>query len=239
MSQGKIEAQGNQRNAKAKTTKSRGTKQVHPARPLPGGLSGPGKTLAGTARPTPTERATLEPTAPGTIISMGPWLGKAPLWWHTDLCEDIFKTRWGLEDNDARQDPCRGKPRDPRQDPCRGRLHATARPLPGPRQGPCRGHQRGHCQARASHSFPPPFACNCQPNQLGWHLRGNMLLPGQIGKRLCGGMQIFVKTLPPRHLSCLPTWRRMHRWPGRVSKRGGAATDGTGLAPVPDKVRDT
>ena len=29
----------------------------------------------------------------------------------------------------------------------------------------------------------------------------------------------------------------MHRWPGRVSERGGAATDGTGLAPVLDKVK--
>ena len=62
VSQGKIEAQDNQSNAKAKTTKSKGTKQVPPARPLSGGLSGPGKTLAGTARPAPTERATLEPT---------------------------------------------------------------------------------------------------------------------------------------------------------------------------------
>ena len=35
--------------------------------------------------------------------------------------------------------------------------------------------------------------------------------------------------------ACLPTWHRMHRWPGHMSKRGGAATDGTGLAPVPDK----
>ena len=36
VSQGKTEAQDNQSNAKAKTTKSRGTKQVPPARPLPG-----------------------------------------------------------------------------------------------------------------------------------------------------------------------------------------------------------
>ena len=93
VSQGKTEAQDNQSNTKAKTTKSRGTKQVPPARPLPGGLSGPGKTLAGTARPTPTERATLEPTVPNAIIHMGPGLGKAPLWWHADLCEDIFKIR--------------------------------------------------------------------------------------------------------------------------------------------------
>ena len=93
VSQGKTEAQDNQSNAKAKTTKSRGAKQVPPARPLPGGLRGPGKTLVGTARPTPTERATLEPTAPNAVINMGPGLGKAPLWWHADLCEDIFKIR--------------------------------------------------------------------------------------------------------------------------------------------------
>ena len=53
----------------------------------------PGKTLAGAARPTPTERATLEPTATNTIIDVGPGLGKAPLWWHADICEDIFKIR--------------------------------------------------------------------------------------------------------------------------------------------------
>ena len=36
VSQGKTKAQDNKSNAKAKTTKSRGTKQVPPARPLPG-----------------------------------------------------------------------------------------------------------------------------------------------------------------------------------------------------------
>ena len=36
VSQGKTEAHDNKSNAKAKTTKSRGTKQVPPARPLPG-----------------------------------------------------------------------------------------------------------------------------------------------------------------------------------------------------------
>ncbi|XBH68259.1 hypothetical protein VPH35_096472 [Triticum aestivum] len=39
VSQGKTEAQDNQSNVKAKTTKSRGTKQVPPARPLPGQLA--------------------------------------------------------------------------------------------------------------------------------------------------------------------------------------------------------
>ena len=37
--------------------------------------------------------------------------------------------------------------------------------------------------------------------------------------------------------ACLPKWRRMHCWPRRVSKRGGAATDRTCLAPVPNKAR--
>ena len=47
-----------------------------PARPLPGSLSSPGKTLAEAARPTPTERATLEPTVPNAIIHVGPGLGR-------------------------------------------------------------------------------------------------------------------------------------------------------------------
>src|SRR4051812_10582035 len=39
VSQGKTKAQDNQSNAKAKTTRSRGTKQAPPARPLPGKLA--------------------------------------------------------------------------------------------------------------------------------------------------------------------------------------------------------
>ena len=33
-----------------------------------------------------------------------------------------------------------------------------------------------------------------------------MQLPGQLIKRLRGGMQIFVKAPPPRQLSCLPAY---------------------------------
>ena len=80
---------------------------------------------------------------------------------------------------------------------------ATARPLLGPRQNACRGHQQGHCQARITKT-PPPFASSCQPNQLGRQLRGNMQLLGQLAKHLHGGMQIFVKTLPPHQLSSQP-----------------------------------
>ena len=69
-----------------------------------------------------------------------------------------------------------------------------------------------------------PFACNCRPNQLGRHLRGSM--------------QPFVEAPPPRHLSCLPAYMAPHASLARSwSKREGAATDGTGLAPVPDKVK--
>ena len=57
-----------------------------------------------------------------------------------------------------------------------------------------------------STKLPPLFTCSCQPNQLGGHLRGNMQLLGQLIERLHGGMQIFVKAPPPRHLSCLPAY---------------------------------
>ena len=60
MSQGKAEAQEKQNDAKTKTTKSKGDE----ADPPGGGFSKPGKTLAVAARPTPTERITLEFTAP-------------------------------------------------------------------------------------------------------------------------------------------------------------------------------
>ena len=76
---------------------------------------------------------------------------------------------------------------------------------------------------------PPPFAYSCQLNQLGWHLRGDMQLPGQIGKRLRGGMQIFVRTLPSRHLSCLPAYMAPHASLARArveARRSGDGRDG-------------
>ena len=76
---------------------------------------------------------------------------------------------------------------------------------------------------------PPPFACSCQPNQIGWHLRGDMQLPGQVSKLLHGGMQIFVKTLPSRHLSCLPAYMAPHAPLARArveAKRSGDGRDG-------------
>ena len=110
-----------------------------------------------------------------------------------------------------------------------------------PRQGPCRGPGKALAEdtyraaARtASAKTKPPFPCSCQPNQLGRHLRGDMQLPGQISKHLRGGMQIFMKALPPRHLSCLPAYMALHA--SLVWARGGeAVTDGMGLVLVPNK----
>ena len=94
VNQGKTEAQDSQSNAKTKNAKKQRGGAVSPDKTLAGdSLSNPGKTLAGAAHPTPTERATLEPTVLNAIIHVGPGLGKAPLWWHADLCEDIFKIR--------------------------------------------------------------------------------------------------------------------------------------------------
>ena len=76
---------------------------------------------------------------------------------------------------------------------------------------------------------PPPFTCSCQPNQLGGHLRGNMQLPGQLIERLRGGMQIFVKAPPLRHLSCLPAYMapRTSLAGARVkARRSGDGRDG-------------
>ena len=74
MSQGRAKAQEKQNDAKTKTTKSKGDEADPPARSLPGGgFSKPGKTLVVAARPTPTERITLESTAP-----MGQGFGRHP-----------------------------------------------------------------------------------------------------------------------------------------------------------------
>ena len=43
-------------------------------------------------------------------------------------------------------------------------------------------------------------------HQLGRRLRVDMRLLGQLSACLRGGMQIFVKALPPRHLSSLPAY---------------------------------
>ena len=97
---------------------------------------------------------------------------------------------------------------------------ASARPQPGPRQA----------------SFPLPVPCSCQPTSRAGtcvSTKGSFANSSRAYVVACRSSW----RLHHRATSAafLPTWRRMHRWPGRVSKRGGAATDGTGLAPVPNK----
>ena len=74
MSKGKAESRKEQNDAKTKTTKSKGDEADSPGKILAGGgFSKPDKTLAVAARPTPTERITLESTAP-----MGQGFGRHP-----------------------------------------------------------------------------------------------------------------------------------------------------------------
>ena len=167
---------------------------------------------------TPTERAALEPTVSNTINHVGPGLER-----HLHGGMQIFvKTR-------NIQDQMRIK-----------RQRSSARSLPGTtaRHGealagpPCKALAKGASRATSSPApakSPPPFACSCQPNQLGRHLRGNMQLPGQLSKCLHGGMQIFVKTLPPHHLSCLPAYMAPHASLARArveARRSGDGRDG-------------
>ena len=74
VSQGKTEARKEQNDAKTKTTKSKGDEADSPGKILAGGgFSKPDKALVVAARPTPTERITLESTAP-----MGQGFGRHP-----------------------------------------------------------------------------------------------------------------------------------------------------------------
>ena len=100
-------------------------------------------------------------------------------------------------------------PRKSTRPPARSLPGTTIRPgetLAGP---PSKALAKDAGKATAkptSTKLPPPFACSCQPNQLGGHLRGNMQLPGQLIEHLRGGMQIFVKAPALGHLSCLTAY---------------------------------
>ena len=144
-----------------------------------GSLHGPGKSLVGATRPTPTERAALEPTNANPTDHGWTRAREAPLWWHADLCQDHrymrsdedqkTATLGGILAEESHKTPGKilaGDDCAPRQDPCRALGKALAEDISGATARP------------APAKFPPPFACNCQPNQLGWHLHGNMQLPG-------------------------------------------------------------
>ena len=80
----------------------------------------------------------------------------------------------------------------------------------------------GHGRARKKARGPPggmrrllPFLATTEAGykggaQQGRQRRGNMQLPDQISKHLRGGMQIFMKALPRRHLSCMPAYMALH-----------------------------
>ena len=74
--------------------------------------------------------------------------------------------------------------------------------------------------------LPSPFTCSYQPNQLGGHLHGNRQPPGQLIKRLRGGMLIFVGAPPPRHLSCLPAYVAPHASLARARVGARKSSDG-------------
>ena len=92
--------------------------------------------------------------------------------------------------------------------PARPSPSAPAWLLPGPRQPSL--HCRSHVAADPA-SWAGTCVATCSPS---WRLHHRAT-----------------------SAAFLPTWHRMHRWPGRMSKQGRAATDGTGLAPIPDKAK--
>ena len=116
----------------------------------------------------------------------------------------------------------------PRQNPCRPHGNNLAGP---PGKALTKDASRATARPTAT-KLPPPFTCSCQPNQLGGHLPGNMQLPGQLIERLRGGMWIFVKAPPLRHLSCLPAYMAPRASLARA--RVGARRSGDGRdAPRP------
>ena len=99
---------------------------------------------------------------------------------------------------------------------------APARPLSGPGQDSCQRHPRGRSQAHiCQDSAVVPM--QLPAHQLGEHLRGDVRPLGQLSKHLRGGMQIFVKTLPPHQLSSLPAYMAL-----RASMRVEARQTGGG-----------
>ena len=112
---------------------------------------------------------------------------------------------------------------------CRGRLKTLgktlagdANALPGASAGP-----RPDPHLR-EFRCPTPVLTWRPARQLGERLRGSMQLLGQLAKHLRGGMQIFVKTLPPHQLSSQPASVALHAssaWTRVEARRGGDRRD--------------
>ena len=198
--------------------------------PSRGSLSDPGKTLAGAARPHQQSEPPLSPRVPTQPTTLGLGLGR-----HLRGSMQIFVKTRNIQSQmriKRQRSSARSLPRRATRPPARSLPGTTARhgkTLARP-AGKALAKDASRATARpAPTKSPPPFTWSCQPDQLGRHLRGNMQLPGQLIKRPRGGMQIFVKTLPPRHLSCLPAYMAPHAllaWARVEARRGGNGRDG-------------
>ena len=105
-----------------------------------------------------------------------------------------------------------------------------------PQRDPCRALGKtlaeDACEAAArpaSTKTPPPLPYSYQFNQLGKHLHGSVRPLHQLSKHLRGGMQIFVKAPPPRHLNSLPAYIALHAslaWARVEARQSGDGRDG-------------
>ena len=118
------------------------------------------------------------------------------------FAEDAHEAPARLLAEDAHEAPARLLPKiptRPRQDSCRGRP-----------QGPDKTLARNISKTAARPCRPVTAPAQRPTHQLSKYPRGSTWLLNQLVKHLRGGMQIFVKTLPPRHPSSQPAYVALH-----------------------------
>ena len=127
---------------------------------------------------------------------------------------------------DAHEAPTRLLPKastKPRQDSCRGRSEGPGKTL------------AGNISKTAARPCRPVVGPAQRPtHQLSRYPRGSTWLLGQLVKHLRGGMQIFVKTLPPHQLSSLPAYMALHAslaWTRVGARRSSDGRDGLRCRP--------
>ena len=171
-----------------------------------------------------------------SINYVGPWLGR-----HLHRGMQIFVKTKNIQDqmkigrHDPRQGSCPGNPQDPRQDPCRGRQRATARPLSGHPARPSPRTPAGPPPGPRQPSFHHNSHAAASPTSWAGNCVASCSSQANSSSACVAACKSSCRLHRATSAACLPTWHRTHHWPRRVSKRGGAAMDGTGLAPAPDK----
>ena len=111
-----------------------------------------------------------------------------------------------------------------------------------PQQGSCQRYPRGPGKTLAEGTRKTaarpcrPIAARAQrpTHQLSRYPRGSTWLLSQLVKDLRGGMQIFVKTLPPHQLSSLPAYMALHAslaWTSVGERYSGDGWDGRRYRP--------